>query len=111
VIPDMKIDPTNAIPVFEGQPAGGPQHSAAKPEPWIEARKEPGSSPEQFDLHARNFLDCIKSRQPPISDVEGGHRNEPWFAARCAPDETHDHPGRRDVSKWLVKTTKRGPKR
>ena len=55
-------------------PAGGPQHSAAKPEPWIEARKEPGFSPQQFDLHARNFLDCIKSRQLPISDVEGGHR-------------------------------------
>jgi hypothetical protein len=24
VFPDMKIDPANAIPVFEGQPAGGP---------------------------------------------------------------------------------------
>jgi predicted dehydrogenase len=74
VFPDMKIDPTNAIPVFEGQPAGGPQHSAAKPEPWIDARKEPGSSPQQFDLHARNFLDCVKSRELPISDVEQGHR-------------------------------------
>ena len=40
----------------------------------MEARKEPGSSPKQFDLHARNFLDCIKSRELPISDVEGGHR-------------------------------------
>ncbi len=74
VFPDMKIDPANAIPVFEGQPAGGPQHSEDKPEPWIEARKEPGSSAEQFDLHARNFLDCIKTRQLPISDVEQGHR-------------------------------------
>jgi predicted dehydrogenase len=74
VFPDMKIDPTNAIPVFEGQPAGGPQHSSAKPEPWIDGRKEPGSSPQQFDLHARNFLDCVKSRERPISDVEEGHR-------------------------------------
>ena len=74
VIPDMKIDPANAIPVFEGEPTGGPQHSATRPEPWVEARKEPGSSPQQFDLHARNFLDCIKSRELPISDVEGGHR-------------------------------------
>jgi hypothetical protein len=74
VFPDMKIDPANAIPVFEGQPAGGPQHSEDKPEPWIEARKEPGSSAEQFDLHARNFLDCIKTRQQPISGVEQGHR-------------------------------------
>jgi hypothetical protein len=36
--------------------------------------KEPGSSPEQFDLHARNFLDAMKTRQKPIADVEGGHR-------------------------------------
>ena len=74
VFPDMKIGPTNAIPTFEGQPAGGPQHSTAKPEPWIEARKEPGSSPQQFDLHARNFLDCIKTRRQPIADVEQGHQ-------------------------------------
>jgi len=74
VVPDMKIDPMNAIPVFEGQPTGGPRHSATKPVPWVEARQEPGSSPQQFDLHARNFLDCIKSREQPISDLEGGHR-------------------------------------
>jgi hypothetical protein len=70
----MKIDPANAIPVFEGQPTGGPAHSDTKAEPWIEPQKAPGSSPEQFDLHARNFLDCIKTRQFPISDVEQGHR-------------------------------------
>jgi predicted dehydrogenase len=70
---DMKSDPTNSIPVFQGQPGGGPQRSTAKPEPWIEAMKEPGSSPQQFDLHVRNFLDCIKTRQTPIADVEEGH--------------------------------------
>jgi hypothetical protein len=70
----MKIDPANAIPVFEGEPVGGPQRSATKPEPWVDARKEPGSSPQQFDLHARNFLDCVKSRKRPTSDVEDGHR-------------------------------------
>src|ERR1035441_1202636 len=37
-------------------------------------RGDLGSSPEQFDLHARNFLDCVKTRHPPISDVEEGHR-------------------------------------
>ena len=36
--------------------------------------KESGSSNEQFDLHARNFLDCVKSRQRPIAGVEGGHQ-------------------------------------
>ena len=45
-----------------------------QPEPWIKAVKEPGSSDEQFDLHVRNFIDCIKSRQRPIADIEGGHR-------------------------------------
>jgi len=73
VFPDMKIDPANAIPVFEGQPTGGPQHSSAKPTPWIDPMKMPGSSPQQFALHVRNFLDCIKSRQMPIADVEQGH--------------------------------------
>jgi len=27
-----------------------------------------------IDLHARNFIDCIKSRQQPAGDVEDGHR-------------------------------------
>jgi hypothetical protein len=25
-------------------------------------------------VHARNFLDCVKSRQQPVSDLESGHR-------------------------------------
>ncbi len=74
VIPDMKSDPTNLIPVFRGHPGGGPARSQAKPEPWVEAVKEPGDPNEQFDLHVRNFLDCIRSRQRPIADVEDGHQ-------------------------------------
>ena len=74
VFPDMKSNPANAIPVFKGHPAGGPVREDVMPEPWIKAVKEPGSSNEQFDLHARNFIDCIKSRQRPIADIEGGHR-------------------------------------
>ena len=74
VIPDMKIDPENAIPVFQGHPASGPRHTATKPEPWIAPLKEPGSWTEQFDLHARNFLDCIKTRRQPIADAEQGHQ-------------------------------------
>ena len=74
VFADTKMDPANMIPVFKGAPAGGPERSETKGEPWVEAVKEPGSPAEQFDLHARNFLDCIRSRQQPISDIEGGHR-------------------------------------
>jgi predicted dehydrogenase len=74
VHPDVKADPNNAIPRFKGHPGGGPQASAAKPELWVQPLKEPGSSDEQFDLHVRNFLDCVKSRQRPIADVEEGHQ-------------------------------------
>jgi predicted dehydrogenase len=74
VIADPRIEPANAIPTFQGHPTGGPVRSQVKPDPWIQPMKETGSSPEQFDLHVRNFLDCIKSRQKPIADVEGGHR-------------------------------------
>ncbi len=74
VFPDMKSNPANAIPVFKGHPAGGPVREDVKPEPWIKAVKEAGSADEQFNLHVRNFVDCIKSRQRPIADIEGGHR-------------------------------------
>src|SRR5260370_5086216 len=75
VFPDVKSDPVNSIPVFQGHPAGGPdRNTSVNPERWVAAIKEPGTSAEQFDLHVRNFLDCIKSRQRPVSDVEDGHR-------------------------------------
>ena len=70
---DMKTDPMNLIPTFQGQPGGGPKHSQTTPQPWIDPMTEKGSSPEQFDLHVRNFLDCIKSRQRTVADVEDGH--------------------------------------
>ena len=76
IFPDMHIDPLSAVPgVTQGKhPPGGPVLDPNfKPEPWIKAMKEPGSSDEQFDLHCRNFIDCIKSRQRPISDVEDEH--------------------------------------
>ena len=74
VYPDQKTTPGNAIPVFQGHPAGAPERTAVKAEAWMEAKKEAGSSDEQFDRHARNFLDCVKSRSRPIADVEGGHQ-------------------------------------
>jgi predicted dehydrogenase len=73
VFPDPKINPGNAVPVFQGAPTGGVARSNAVPQPWTPARKERGSSEEQFDLHVRNFLDCIKSRKRTIADVEDGH--------------------------------------
>lgn len=74
VFADNKVSPTNAIPTFRGHPTGGAVRVEEKPVPWVEPKKESGSGPEQFDLHVRNFLDCIKTRQRPVSDVEDGHR-------------------------------------
>lgn len=75
VTPDRKADPSAAIPQFQGHPTGGVERAERKqPEPYMAAVKEAGSSPEQFDLHVRNFLDCIKTRQRPIADVEDGHQ-------------------------------------
>jgi predicted dehydrogenase len=74
VLSDEKVPPENRIPVFRGHTSGGPRRAEVKPEPWTQAMEVKGSSPEQFDLHVRNFLDCIKTRQRPIADVEDGHR-------------------------------------
>jgi len=32
-------------------------------------------NPEHTELHARNFVDCMKSRETPHADVEEGHRS------------------------------------
>jgi predicted dehydrogenase len=78
VTPDRKLPPGNLVPQFTGaQPVGGPTRTAVQgsPELWtkpIEDRS--GNSRDQLKRHVRNFLDCVKSRQPPISDLESGHR-------------------------------------
>src|SRR5207248_277863 len=33
-----------------------------------------GSSARQLRQHVRNFLDCVKSRRAPVSDLESAHR-------------------------------------
>ena len=33
-----------------------------------------GDEYDQFRRHARNFLDSVRSRREPISDLESGHR-------------------------------------
>ncbi len=71
--PEMQAHPANLIPNWS-TPPGHPERSDKKPTPMIEPKKVPGSSSEQTDLHARNFVDCIKSRDVPIADVEDGHR-------------------------------------
>jgi predicted dehydrogenase len=83
VTPDPLTRPEDAVPQFTGeQPVGGVQRSRQRAERQL--RTEPlsdrtGNSLDQFRGHVRNFLDCIRSRQTPVSDLESGHR----VAALC----------------------------
>jgi predicted dehydrogenase len=48
-----------------------------EPKPRCEAASESGIKiyPQAQDDHVRNFLDCVKSRELPVADVEIGHRS------------------------------------
>jgi predicted dehydrogenase len=78
VIPDRKASPTNIVArIMGGHPVGGPQPlpETSAEEFWTEPTKDTsGDSKEQSVLHVQNFLECIKSRKEPISDLESGHR-------------------------------------
>ncbi len=73
LVPDVKVAPESQIPPWSNPPEH-PQAQPFAPEPRTAARKGAGDSPEPMDHHARHFLDCIKTRQRPIADVEDGHR-------------------------------------
>jgi predicted dehydrogenase len=75
--PDKVVAPENTVPQFTGaHPVGGPRPVPATDPPryWAEPVKDVGDGREQFRLHARNFLDCVRSRERPVSDLESGHR-------------------------------------
>ena len=73
VFPDPKVPPANHIPEFHGQPAGGPQYTPNLPvSRWCEAVTEKVRN-DLLASHARNFLDCVKSRQKPASNLEEEH--------------------------------------
>jgi predicted dehydrogenase len=78
VTPDPKVAPDEVIPRFGGpHPAGGPATTGLRELPAsttsvVEDRS--GDAFDQFKRHARNFLDCVRSRRDPISDLEGAHR-------------------------------------
>lgn len=78
VTPDPDVPPESTIPQFTGaHPAGGPQGAADRGRRGnrttaIDDRS--GDSRAQFRDHVRNFLDCIRTRETPVSDLESGHR-------------------------------------
>jgi len=78
VTPDRKVPPENTVPQFTGShPVGGPASVPEREAPqfWTKAiTDKSGDGRAQFKEHVRNFLDCVRSRKEPISDLESGHR-------------------------------------
>jgi predicted dehydrogenase len=76
ILPDKKVEPVNAFArIIGGHPVGGPQ---PVPEPeddfWCEpAGDKSGDWKQQYIDHARNFLECVKSRRTPNSDLASSH--------------------------------------
>ncbi len=77
---DRPLPPDWSVPQFGGaHPVGGPA-TTKRPteEPIVLSRvveeDKSGNAREQFRLHARNFLDCVRSRSEPLSSLESGHR-------------------------------------
>ena len=74
VFPDMEVPPQDQIPQFQGHPVGGPRRVPnAKVTPWCEALREKVTN-NLLASHARNFIDCIKSRRQPVSSLADEHR-------------------------------------
>src|SRR5262249_21728806 len=71
VTPDPKIAPERAVPRVCGAHTGQREVGA----PWTKAVEDrSGDEFDQFRRHARDFLECVRSRRGPVSDLEGGHR-------------------------------------
>jgi predicted dehydrogenase len=74
VVPDADIPADAQIPRFAEPPRPPSERPAGLRTPAI---TDSGYEQvrDQFKPHVRNFLDCVKSRQLPAADVEGGHRS------------------------------------
>lgn len=78
VTADPDISPANQIPgIKEGHPIGGPVAVADPAGPLSRTTRVEdisGRSADQYLAHARNFLDCIKNRKTPVSDLASAQR-------------------------------------
>ncbi|MGE4180755.1 MAG: Gfo/Idh/MocA family protein [Limisphaerales bacterium] len=82
IFPDKKVEPTNTFAaIIGGHPVGGPQLiDEPKGQLWCQPMSDKtGNAPEMYRLHARNFLDCIRSRKTPNSDLASSH----WVSTTC----------------------------
>jgi predicted dehydrogenase len=72
VVPDPVIAAEDQIPSFTS-----PRRAREDPPRWrTEPLKLDGYQQvrDQFVPHVRDFLDCVKSRRPPVSDLESAHQ-------------------------------------
>jgi predicted dehydrogenase len=74
VTTEMKGDPVNQIPGWEGHPPGGPVGSKTTSTPWIEASNGRPATEDVMLVNKKNWLDCIRTRKQPFCDAEDGHR-------------------------------------
>jgi predicted dehydrogenase len=78
VTADQEIPPANQIPgVKVGHPSGGPVSvpTNGEPKPRTQSLTDTtGDSAAQYLGHARDFINCVKSRKAPISDLASAHR-------------------------------------
>ena len=87
VFPDMRVPPNNQIPNWSNPRRASGAHRQCEAGTVDDAAQDGREFGRATRLHARNFVDCIKSRQRPIADVEQGHRCRPpatWRTSRCA---------------------------
>ena len=75
---DPEFVATEMLPRFgNAHPVGGPVTTSKRQSPAANAvvfEDRSGDEYDQFKRHARNFLECVKSRHAPISDLESAHR-------------------------------------
>jgi predicted dehydrogenase len=76
ILPDKKVSPTNTFAkIIGGHPVGGPQPVEEPEDQFWTDKKEVKSSgyEQQYVQHAQNFLDCVRSRKTPNSDLASSH--------------------------------------
>ncbi len=79
---DPKVSPNNLVAhVLPSvtHPVGGPQFKPELEPPqgaqWTDnVKDQTGDAMADYGRHARNFLDCVKSRRQPVADLESGHQ-------------------------------------
>ena len=70
IVPDEDVAPDAQIPRFTGPPAAETA-PALRCTPVVDTGYE--QVKDQFRPHVRNFLDCVRSRQAPLADLESAH--------------------------------------